>query len=199
MADQFGGSTTLGEMNNATELIAGLRALGDAIGMNLTQIGDIYGWAVPLLKVLNANSQCDADPSCRDSRMVLQRLVSAQDDGSLGKIAATRTSTAGHARHSDPGLNDYGSAAETRQCNRGGAKSRPRRPQRSPTTSSRPTTRREYVGRRKPAVGRWGAASGGPDQADESGPRQCRNLPTGYEEEMRTTLRWRASTFRRRY
>jgi putative drug exporter of the RND superfamily len=87
MQNRFGGSTTLADMDKAAKLVTSMRTLGDALGLNLTRIGDVYDWAVPMLGALNVSPVCEMDPACRDSRAVLQRLVTAHDDGSLDKIA----------------------------------------------------------------------------------------------------------------
>lgn len=87
MQNRFGGSTTLADMDKAAKLVTSMRSLGDALGLNLTRMGDVYDWAVPMLNALNVSPVCELDPACRDSRAVLQRLVTAHDDGSLDKIA----------------------------------------------------------------------------------------------------------------
>ncbi|MEV3904270.1 RND family transporter [Mycobacterium sp. NPDC050551] len=87
MENEFGGDRTLGQLDSADKLVAGMRALGNSIGLNLGQVTDTFGWAGPVLTALNASPLCDADPSCRDSRAQLQRLVTARDDGTLTDVA----------------------------------------------------------------------------------------------------------------
>ncbi len=88
MQNRFGGSTKLGEIDQTANLVTSMKSLGDALGLNLSQIGDVYTWAVPMLNALNVSPVCEWDPSCRDSRALLQRLVAARDNGSLDQIAA---------------------------------------------------------------------------------------------------------------
>jgi RND superfamily putative drug exporter len=86
MQDQFGGGKTLKEMDTASELVTSVRALGDAIGVNLTNTADTVEWADPVVTALDASPTCDADASCSRSRDQLRRLVAARDDGTLDKI-----------------------------------------------------------------------------------------------------------------
>jgi len=86
MQDQFGGGKTLKEMDTASELVTSVRALGDAIGVNLTNSADTFEWAGPMVTALDASPTCDADASCSRSRDQLRRLVAARDDGTLDKI-----------------------------------------------------------------------------------------------------------------
>jgi RND superfamily putative drug exporter len=87
LQNQFGGQKTLAEIDNAAKLVGGMRELGDAIGVNLANIADTFSWAGPVVTALNVSPVCDADPSCRNTRVQLQRLVAARDDGTLDKVA----------------------------------------------------------------------------------------------------------------
>jgi RND superfamily putative drug exporter len=87
MQNQFGGDKTLKEIDNAAKLVTSVRALGDAIGVNFTNAMDTFDWAGPVVTALDASPTCDADASCSRSRVQLQRLVTARDDGTLDKIA----------------------------------------------------------------------------------------------------------------
>jgi RND superfamily putative drug exporter len=87
MQDQFGGGKTLKQIDTAAKLVTSMRALGDAIGVNITKAGNAFDWAGPVLTALDSNPTCDADPSCSGARIQLQRLVTARDDGTLDKIA----------------------------------------------------------------------------------------------------------------
>jgi RND superfamily putative drug exporter len=64
-----------------------MRSLGDALGVNLTRITDVYTWAMPMVNALNVSPVCDFDPACVSSRGDLQRIVASKDDGTLDKIA----------------------------------------------------------------------------------------------------------------
>jgi RND superfamily putative drug exporter len=87
MQDRFGGTDTLAEIDQAAKLVTSMQSLGDAVGVNLAQVDDIYGWADPMLNALKASPVCDADTACRDSRDTLQRFVLAHDSGALNSIA----------------------------------------------------------------------------------------------------------------
>jgi putative drug exporter of the RND superfamily len=84
---QVGGSKALQDLDTTGKLAASMRSLGDSIGVNLGQLNDAFDWAGPVLNGLNASPVCEFDPSCRNSRVQLQRLVDARDDGTLDKIA----------------------------------------------------------------------------------------------------------------
>ena len=84
---RYGGSTTLADIDRAAQLVTNMRALGDALGLDLTHIDDLYRWANPMVIALSVSPVCLADPACQDSREGLQRLVAAHDDGTLRSIA----------------------------------------------------------------------------------------------------------------
>ena len=84
---QIGGEKPLNDLDNATKLVGGMRALGDAIGVNFANVADSFNWAGPVLTALNASPICAADPSCSNSRAQLQRLVNARTDGTFDKVA----------------------------------------------------------------------------------------------------------------
>jgi RND superfamily putative drug exporter len=87
MQKQFGGAKMLKDFDNAAQLVTSVRALGDSIGVNLQNITTAFDWAGPVLKGLEDSPICDTDPSCRNTRIQLRRLVAARDDGTLKKIA----------------------------------------------------------------------------------------------------------------
>ncbi|MBU9764977.1 RND family transporter [Mycobacterium sp. TNTM28] len=87
MQKQFGGEKALNQFDSAAKLVLSMRSLGDSIGVTLDDAADSVQRARPVLTALNASPICDADPSCRDSRGQLQRLVDAGDNGTLAGIA----------------------------------------------------------------------------------------------------------------
>jgi putative drug exporter of the RND superfamily len=87
MLHQVGGEKTLKDLDNAAQLITSMHALGDAIGVNFTGFADSLDWVGPVLAALDANTVCNADPSCANSRVQMQRLVTARNDGTFDKIA----------------------------------------------------------------------------------------------------------------
>jgi len=47
----------------------------------------VYRWAVPMMGALNFNPVCSIDPACQNSRAILQRFITAHDDGSLQSLS----------------------------------------------------------------------------------------------------------------
>jgi putative drug exporter of the RND superfamily len=86
LQSQLGGQKTLKDIDTAAKLVDGMRALGNAIGVNLSDVAGSSDWAGPVLTALDASPICAADPSCLDSRSQLQRLVTAQQDGTFDKV-----------------------------------------------------------------------------------------------------------------
>jgi RND superfamily putative drug exporter len=86
LQSQFGGEKTLKDIDTAAKLVTSMRALGEAIGVNLSDVAGSSDWAGPVLTALDASPICAADPSCLNSRSQLQRLVTAQHDGTFDKV-----------------------------------------------------------------------------------------------------------------
>jgi RND superfamily putative drug exporter len=87
MQREYGGAKTLDEIDKTASLVANMRSLGDAMGVNLERITDVYVWATPMVNALNVSPVCNADPACVSSREDLARLVNAKNDGTLDRIA----------------------------------------------------------------------------------------------------------------
>jgi putative drug exporter of the RND superfamily len=87
MLHQVGGKKMLKDLDNAAQLITSMHGLGDAIGVNFANFTDSFDWVGPVLQGLNASPVCNANPSCSDSRVQLQRLITARNDGTFDKIA----------------------------------------------------------------------------------------------------------------
>ncbi len=87
MQSKYGANATLADMDRSTQLVKNMRAMGDALGVNLTQVDDVYRWAVPMMAALNFSPVCSLDPACQNSRAVLQRLIAAHDDGTLQSLS----------------------------------------------------------------------------------------------------------------
>jgi RND superfamily putative drug exporter len=87
LQSRYGANTTLADMDRSAQLVTNMRALGDALGVNLTQVDDVYRWVVPMTTALNFSPVCAMDPACQDSRATLQRLVAAHDDGTLQSLS----------------------------------------------------------------------------------------------------------------
>ncbi len=87
MQAKYGPNATLADIDQSARLVKSMRAMGDALGVNLTQVDDVYRWAVPMMAALNFNPICSIDPACQNSRAILQRLITAHDDGSLQSLS----------------------------------------------------------------------------------------------------------------
>ncbi|ORB42139.1 transporter [Mycobacterium paraseoulense] len=83
----FGGNRALAELEGAERLVDGMRSLGDAIGANANFVANNSDWANPVLGALDNSPMCGAEPACVNAREELRRLVTARDDGTLGKIS----------------------------------------------------------------------------------------------------------------
>jgi RND superfamily putative drug exporter len=84
---ELGGGTTLQDLDNAAKLIDGMRSLGQAIGLNFANLKDSFDWAPPVLTALDGSLTCNLDPSCRNSREELRRIVTAMNDGTFDRFA----------------------------------------------------------------------------------------------------------------
>jgi RND superfamily putative drug exporter len=87
MQAKYGPKATLSDVDQSARLVKSMRAMGDALGVNLTQVDDVYRWAVPMMGALNFNPVCSIDPACQNSRAILQRFITAHDDGSLQSLS----------------------------------------------------------------------------------------------------------------
>ncbi|WP_434006574.1 RND family transporter [Mycolicibacterium goodii] len=87
MQTKYGGAKTLDQIDQTTELVANMRSLGRAMGVNLARITDVYNWAAPVVRALNVSPECNIDPACAAARADLQRIVDAKDNGNLDKFA----------------------------------------------------------------------------------------------------------------
>jgi putative drug exporter of the RND superfamily len=87
MEGQFGGDTTLGQIDSSATLIGNMQVLGTQIDNTVDRIAAVYSWAAPISTVLNNSPLCNIDPSCVKSRGDLNSWVNAYEDGSLGKLS----------------------------------------------------------------------------------------------------------------
>jgi putative drug exporter of the RND superfamily len=86
MRSEYGGDKLVRDVETAAKLVTSINQLGNAIGVNFTSVKDMFAWVAPVLMALQGNAICDANPSCSDTRIQFQKLVTAQNDGSLGQI-----------------------------------------------------------------------------------------------------------------
>lgn len=87
MSRKYGGATTLAEIDKTASLIKNMQSLGDAIGVDVDRMTDIYSWADPVLRSLDTSPQCAADPECVTGREDIRRIAATRDDPTLNSIA----------------------------------------------------------------------------------------------------------------
>ena len=87
MENAFGGNKALEEFDDAAKLVTAMRALGDSIGITVSDAMNDFGWADPVLAALNTSPICNAEPACLDVRDRLQQLVVARDNGAFTTVA----------------------------------------------------------------------------------------------------------------
>jgi RND superfamily putative drug exporter len=87
ISTKFGGSKTLDEIDKTATLVTNMRQLGKALGFDRVRLGDLGGWATPMLTALNVSAPCSADPECVKSRADLQKIADLQGDPALDAIA----------------------------------------------------------------------------------------------------------------
>ncbi|MGV0853556.1 MMPL/RND family transporter [Mycolicibacterium phlei] len=87
MAEKYGGDATLEDVDKTATMVANMKGLGDAMGDSLVQMAEMYSWAAPIVKALEASPVCNIDPSCVESRAYLQRITRMKDDGTADKVA----------------------------------------------------------------------------------------------------------------
>ena len=83
---EFGGDKTFQQLDTAVELSKNMRALGNALGVNLASADETFGWAAPVANALDGSPSCTLDPSCSAARSQLHRLIVARDDGTLDRV-----------------------------------------------------------------------------------------------------------------
>lgn len=83
---EYGGDALVRDVEIAAKLVASVNALGNAMGVNFRAVKDLFAWIGPVLTALQGNAVCDANPSCRDTRLQFERLVAARQNGGLDEI-----------------------------------------------------------------------------------------------------------------
>lgn len=83
----FGGNKTLGEMDTAARLVSSIRALGDMLQINFSGVMSNFEWVDAVVAALDASAVCDANPVCGSARAQFHKLITAREDGTLGKIS----------------------------------------------------------------------------------------------------------------
>ena len=83
----FGGNKTLGEIDTAARLVSSIRVLGDMLQINFSGVMNNFEWVDAVVAALDASLICDANPVCGSARSQFHKLITARDDGTLGKIS----------------------------------------------------------------------------------------------------------------
>ena len=83
---QFGGGTTMGQLGDATKIIAGIRQLGQIMEANFAGYNADFAWLDPVIASLNDSPVCNVNPVCVTARGQFVRLQAARDDGSLQRL-----------------------------------------------------------------------------------------------------------------
>ncbi|MBU9762497.1 RND family transporter [Mycobacterium sp. TNTM28] len=83
---EYGGDRLVKDVDTAAKLVDSVNALALSMGYNFSAVKNIFGWIGPVLAALQNNAVCDANPSCADTRIQFQRLMDANQDGSLDHI-----------------------------------------------------------------------------------------------------------------
>ncbi len=86
MRSEHGGDKLVRDVDTAAKLVDSINSLGNSIGLNFTTVTDVFAWVGPVLLALNGNAICDANPSCSNTRTQFQKIVAAENDGSVGRI-----------------------------------------------------------------------------------------------------------------
>lgn len=83
---QYGGDKLVRDVETAAKLVDSINKLGNAMGVNVAAVKDMFAWIGPVLTALQGNAVCDANPSCSATRVQFERLVAARNDGSIDEI-----------------------------------------------------------------------------------------------------------------
>ena len=84
--NQYGGDKLVKDVETAAKLVQSINALANSMGVNFAAVKNVFAWIGPVLAALQGNQVCDANPSCVDTRAQFQKLVDADNDGSLDQI-----------------------------------------------------------------------------------------------------------------
>ncbi|WP_066900576.1 RND family transporter [Mycolicibacterium houstonense] len=83
---EYGGDKLVRDVEVAAKLVQSINALANSMGVNFAAVKNIFAWIGPVLAALQNNPVCDSNPSCSDTRLQFQRLMDANNDGSLDRI-----------------------------------------------------------------------------------------------------------------
>jgi RND superfamily putative drug exporter len=86
MEQMLGGDTTINALDQGAALTGQMKSLGQNLNTSTVNAQTIAAWAGPMLTSLNDSPECNADPSCVNSRTGLAAMVQANNDGTLNSI-----------------------------------------------------------------------------------------------------------------
>jgi RND superfamily putative drug exporter len=88
MKTEQGGDKLVRDVEAAARLVQAANRLGNAMGVNINAVRDMFAWIGPVLMALQGNPVCNADPSCTNTRNHFERLAAARDAGALEEFNA---------------------------------------------------------------------------------------------------------------
>ncbi|SON63804.1 Sulfolipid-1 exporter MmpL8 [Mycobacterium simulans] len=88
MVALMGGDKTIQQLDNASQMVGRMRALGNNLSGTITSAEQTALWASPMVTALNSSPTCNKDPACVTSRAQLAAIVEAENNGLLKSIAA---------------------------------------------------------------------------------------------------------------
>ncbi|BBY74136.1 membrane protein [Mycolicibacterium parafortuitum] len=83
---EYGGDKLVRDVATAAKLVDSVNKLGLSMGLNFRAVKDMFAWIGPVLAALHGNRVCDANPSCVDTRMQFEKLMTAREDGRVDEI-----------------------------------------------------------------------------------------------------------------
>ncbi|AKS31985.1 RND family transporter [Mycolicibacterium goodii] len=83
---EYGGDKLVRDVDTTAKLVASINALGNAMGINLAAVKDMFAWIGPVLTALQGNPVCDANPSCAATRAQFERVLDSSNEGNLNQI-----------------------------------------------------------------------------------------------------------------
>ncbi|MCV7005064.1 RND family transporter [Mycobacterium gordonae] len=85
-------SPTSQQLAGAAQILGRMTALSGNLSATVSGARQVAGWAGPIVAALSSSPVCSADSACIRSRDELASLVAAENDGTLGSIAALAAS-----------------------------------------------------------------------------------------------------------
>lgn len=87
MVALMGGDKTIQQLDNASQFVGRMRALGNNLSGTVTDAEQTAVWGGPMVTALNSSPACNSDPACVRSRGQLAAIVEANNSGLLRSMA----------------------------------------------------------------------------------------------------------------